>query len=123
MKTSLSKTNYKNQFTIAIYKESDKWVAHNLTLDIIGSGNAKKNALKELESLTIQQLNFAIDHNMLEAINRPAPERFWKMVSRKITANFVGQLVSHAGSMTTENIKQMARNSSVYDLTSTHRLA
>lgn len=113
---SVSKTNYKNSFTIATYPDKGKWVAHNLSLDIIGTGKNKKEALKELQDLTVAQLNFAIGNHMEHAINHPAPERFWKMVSEKITANFVGELVSRAGSMTNEKIKEMARNSSVVDI-------
>ena len=123
MAGSISHVKYQDKFTIATYQDGRKWVAHNLGLDVIGVGNSKKSALKELEKLTMSQIQFAIQHHLLDSINHPAPERFWKMVSEKINANFVGQLVRQSGVGMQENLRQFLRNASVYDLGSKSRLA
>ena len=123
MAGSISHVKYHDKFTIAIYQDGRKWVAHNLGLDIVGVGNSKRSALKELEKLTFSQIQFAIQHHMLDSINHPAPDRFWKMVSEKINANFVGQLVRQSGVRMQENLRQFLRNASVYDLSSKSRFA
>ena len=121
MRKMTSQTRYQNQFTFAIYKDDGKWVAHNLELDIVAVGTTKQQALKELQHLVVNQLSFAIHHKMEDTVYHPAPERFWKMVAQKITANLIGRLASHA--ITSEKLKQLIHNSPVYDLTSRTRFA
>ena len=76
MKTTVSKTNLKNQFSIAIYRDGRKWVAHNLTIDIVGVGASRKVAFEEMKALTESQISFAVRNGTPEAISHPAPERF-----------------------------------------------
>ncbi len=124
MPTAISR--YQNKFTIARYQDDGgHWVAHNLSLDIVGTGKTKRDALKELEKLTVSQLNFAIHHKLVDSINHPAPERFWKMVAEKITANFVGQLISKSGSHAPKDyeLKDLVRKSDIYDINTHPRFA
>ncbi len=65
MAASISYVKYQDKFTIATYQDGRKWVAHNLGLDIVGAGNSKRSALKELEKLTMSQIQFAIQHHLL----------------------------------------------------------
>ena len=119
MKSTVSKTHLQNKLTIAIYKDGKKWVSHNLTLDIVGVGTSKKNALEEMKSLTEHQLKFAIQNNMLEAINHPAPERFWKMVAEKINTQIVAELISGKAN----ELRELLKSSPIYDLGSFSRFA
>lgn len=119
MKSTLSKTHFKNKLTIALYKDGKKWVSHNLTLDIVGVGVSRKSATDEMKALTEHQLKFAIQNNMLTAINHPAPARFWKMVAEKINTEFVAELISGK----TNELRELLKSSPIYDLGSFRRFA
>lgn len=123
MKTTVSKTSLKNQFSIAIYRDGKKWVAHNLTIDIVGVGVSRKAAFDEMKALTESQISFAVRNGTPEAINHPAPERFWKMLAKRINADFIGQLVSHTHSVTSSELKKLFASSQVYDLGAKSRFA
>ena len=111
----VSKTSYQDKFAVAVYKDKRRWVAHNLSLDIVATATRKSDALDELRKLTISQVDFAISHNMPESINHPAPNRFWQMVSEKMTASLVGKLFSHSEAR--KKVQRMISDSPIYDLT------
>ncbi|MBI3251798.1 MAG: hypothetical protein HYZ52_00565 [Candidatus Omnitrophica bacterium] len=111
---TVAKTNYFDKFTIATYRDHGKWVAHNLSLDIVATAKSKPEAIKELGALTVQQVDFAISHHMPEAINHPAPTRFWQTMSEKVTASLVGRLFG--SSVTKTNIQEIINHSTVIDL-------
>lgn len=113
---SVSKTKYDDKFAIALYKDQGKWVAHNLSIDIVATSKKKSEALEELQELTINQINFAINNGMPEAINHPAPTRFWQRICEKMTAHLVGDLFRKSNS--SSELKKVLRRSPVYDLTS-----
>ena len=123
MKTVVSKTKIKNSFTIARYQDGNKWVAHNLTLDIVGVSSSKKKALQEMRELTEAQLSFAITNGMLKSINHPAPERFWKMVAERINTQIIGELVSQTHAVTARELDRLIKSSPVYDLGSRQKFA
>ncbi len=94
-------------------------MSHNLTLDIVGVGVSRKSATDEMKALTEHQLKFAIQNNMLTAINHPAPARFWKMVAEKINTEFVAELISGK----TNELRELLKSSPIYDLGSFRRFA
>ena len=119
MSKVVSKTNYQDKFAIAVYKDKGRWVAHNLSLDIVATSARKSEALDELRKLTISQVDFAICHNMPQSINHPAPNRFWQMVSEKMTASLVGKLFSQSEAR--KKVQRMINDSPIYDLTRSTR--
>ena len=123
MKPIVSKTNFKNQLTIALYRDGKKWVCHNLTLDIVGVGASKKIARNEMRALTEHQFQFAISNNMPQAINHAAPERFWKMVAEKINTEIIGQLIKRSGALRGGELRHLLKFSPVYDLSASGRIA
>ncbi|MBI2094867.1 MAG: hypothetical protein HYT89_01720 [Candidatus Omnitrophica bacterium] len=120
---TIAKTKYRNNFTIALYPDGKKWVAHNLTLDIVGVASSRKKAIQEMRQLTEGQLSFAVRNNMTETINRPAPERFWKMVARKINTEIIAELTSHTHECKPSEFHKLVASSPVYDLGASPRIA
>ena len=106
-----------------MYLDGNKWVAHNLTLDIVGVSTSKKKALQEMRDLTEEQLDFAVRNGMPKSINHPAPERFWKMVAERINTELIGELVSQTHGVTARELERLINSSPVYDLGSRQRFA
>lgn len=112
MQNKFHETKYKNTFTIALYQDDGKWVAHNLDLDLIATDKDKMAALNELKVLTFGHIDFCLSNDMLHALNKPAPARFWQMVSEKTTAEVIGHITSK------ESIKDIVDNSAIHEIES-----
>lgn len=67
------------KLNILIYKENHDWIAHSLEFDMMGiSPISAENAVDELISLMIVQIDFAIKNNNFDNLLTPAPKEFWK---------------------------------------------
>ncbi|HVF73324.1 MAG TPA: hypothetical protein VM940_17105 [Chthoniobacterales bacterium] len=69
---------YDLSIRVLIYRESTKFVAHALDLDILGYGDTENAAKKELEGLVNNQLSFAACMGSPESVNFPAPKEFFE---------------------------------------------
>ncbi len=109
--TKSDKSKFESRFTIALYKDENTWVAHNLELDLVGCDKDKKKALEELSALTIHHINFCLLNGLKETLLHPAPERFWKMVAEKATAQVVHELVEER-----LDPREAVKNSAVFEI-------
>lgn len=119
---SVSKASYTDKFEIATYKDGVKWVAHNLSLDIVATDRSRSKALDLMRDLTIAQVKFAITNGIPETINHPAPARFWEMASKKMTATLIGKLAG-ASKEATVAVKKIFERSPIVDLDQPRRIA
>lgn len=105
------RTRYRNSFVIALYEDSSGWVAHNLSLDIVAVDKDKAAAIEELRMLTMKQIEFCVRNGYPEIINHPAPERFWKLVAEKQTAQVMADIIGlHL------DAKEVMKNSQVIEI-------
>src|SRR2546423_14491531 len=68
---------YDLSIRVLIYRESSKFVAHALDLDILGYGDTENAAKKKLEGLVNNQLSFAACMGSPESVNFAAPKEFF----------------------------------------------
>ncbi len=111
MKTDTHLTNYKTEFSIAIYQDEGEWVAHNLELDLVACDQDKDKALEELRVLTLNHINFCIQNECVDQLMRPAPARFWEQRAHKVTAQVVAEIIQHK-----IDLKELVKNARIFEI-------
>lgn len=68
------------QTRVLIYQENDlTWYAHSLEFDIVGDGGTPEEARNNLADLLKTQIQFAVENNLEEKIDHPAPQKYFDM--------------------------------------------
>jgi len=81
---------YDLSIRVLIYRESSKFVAHALDLDILGYGDTENAAKKDLEGLVNNQLSFAACMGSPESVNFAAPKEFFERWEKAHQAQLQG---------------------------------
>ncbi len=81
MKKNANKKEY-GIARILIYPEKDKYIGVCLDFDIIEEADNKKEVIKQIEEATRGYIKNICKNNLSdELLNRPAPEKYWKLYS------------------------------------------
>ena len=67
---------------IIIEKQDSEFVAHCLQMDIVSSAITEEIAVQEMVDLISAQVEFAIKHDNLEYLFKPAPAETWQKLAR-----------------------------------------
>ena len=118
---SSAKTNFDSTFTFAVYEDGDRWVAHNLELDIVGVDSDKGKAIAEVRELTFSHIRFCIERKATDFLFRPAPDRFWKMVAEKKTARVKASLIEQK--LDLDDLEKILSKTPVFEIDSSSHLA
>lgn len=81
------------------YREDDKWIAHALDMDIIGSADTYEAALEKLEGLISTKVQFAKEKGNASLIFHKAPDKYWRLFDRQrieqVAALFANEDLQH----------------------------
>lgn len=81
------------------YREDDKWIAHALDMDIIGSADTYEAALEKLEGLISTKVQFAKEKGDASLIFHKAPDKYWHLFDRQrieqVAALFANEDLQH----------------------------
>ena len=74
--------NVKQRLHILVdyYKEDRRWCAHCLDMHVTADGKTKEDAVKTLFELIQTQIEYCVEHKMLDSIFSPAPKEYWEMI-------------------------------------------
>ena len=67
------------QLDVLGYKEDDGWVAHALSMDIVGYADTFAGALSDLRDLVRMQFDYAVFKKDPSLLTHPAPIDCWRL--------------------------------------------
>ena len=67
---------------VLVYRDTNMFIAHCLELDIVAQGITPDDAKRELAESIQDQIQFCVENDTEHvSLFRPAPERFWKILT------------------------------------------
>ena len=63
---------------VLVEMEEGEYVAHCLQFDLVAVAPTPDQAIEEIKGLITAQIAFALEHDNLENIFRPAPPEYWR---------------------------------------------
>jgi hypothetical protein len=69
------------KLNVLIYKEDGEWVAHCLQMDVIATSTDRSTVEDDIVDLIKAQVEYAIDHDNMSNIFKPAPMEEWEKLS------------------------------------------
>lgn len=67
---------------ILVEMEDSNYVAHCLQLDIVAVGATTEEVIRDINDLIHAQIEFALEHDNLENLFKPAPPEVWEKLWR-----------------------------------------
>jgi len=77
---------------VVFYREEGHWIAHCLEFDLLGDGQDKEEALKELSEAITLQVQACIEHNSPDNLFSPAEGKYFQMFAAGKASAAVGKL-------------------------------
>ena len=68
--------------------DSEEFLAHCLELDLMASGSDQTSALNNLLDVVREQIRFALSHDNVEHLLRPAPAEAWARYAELLKQRF-----------------------------------
>ncbi len=89
------------------YKDNNWYIAHCLELDLAAQGRSPQGARNTLADMIRDQVQFAVENDMMDSLFRPAPEKYWRQY-HKITAQKTKEsILSHPPTSRREVLRHM----------------
>ncbi len=73
-------------------KKKNDFLAHCLDMNIAAHGKTCAEAVSELKELLVVQMEYCLEHDMLDTLFRPAPKTYWDMYYRSQANRVINQL-------------------------------
>ena len=65
-------------FDVLVEPQDGEYVAHCLQLDIVAAGQTREAAVSDVIDLIQAQIEFAVEHDNVENVLKPAPPEVWQ---------------------------------------------
>lgn len=80
------------EVSVITFREDSTWTALALEMDLRGYGTTRKAAIKDVLTMIVAQVTFAVQMGHPESVWHPAEKKYWQMFEEARRSQFVAEV-------------------------------